>query len=43
MSNAKTDLVIDNFKNYNIIKIWAKRKINSKNPGSKAREVIIYN
>ncbi len=43
MSNAKTDLVIDNFKNYHIIKIWAKRKINSKNPGSKAREVIIYN
>lgn len=43
MSNSRTNLVLESFKNYNIISIWASRKINSKNPGSKAREVIIYN
>lgn len=43
MSNAKVDLVIDNFKEYNCIDIIARRAINSKNPGSTTTEVIIYN
>lgn len=43
LSNAKVDLVIDNFKKYNSEDIIARRAINSKNPGSKTMEVIIYN
>ena len=43
MSNAKVDLVIDNFKDYNCQDIVARRAINSKNPGSNTIEVIIYN
>jgi DNA adenine methylase len=43
MSNAKVDLVIDNFKDYNSEDIKARRAINSKNPGSTTTEVIIYN
>ena len=43
MSNAKVNLVTDNFKEYNCIDITARRAINSKNPGSTATEVIIYN
>ena len=43
MSNSKVDLVIDNFKEYNRNDIIARRAINSKNPGSKTTEVIIYN
>ena len=43
MSNAKVDLVIDHFKEYNINDITVRRAINSKNPGSTTTEVIIYN
>ena len=43
MSNAKVDLVIDNFKDYNCMDIIARRAINSKKPGSTTTEVIIYN
>jgi len=45
LSNADVPLVRDNFTNekYNISSILCKRSINSKNPGTKANEVIIRN
>jgi len=43
MSNAKVDLVTDNFKEYNCDDIIVRRAINAKKPGSKTTEVIIYN
>ena len=43
MSNAKVDLIINNFKDYNSEDIKARRAINSKNPGSTTTEIIIYN
>ena len=43
MSNAKVDLVIDNFKEYNYQDIIARRAINAKKPESTTTEVIIYN
>jgi DNA adenine methylase len=43
MSNSKVDLVMNYFKDYNIIEIEARRAINSKNPESKTIEVIISN
>ena len=43
MSNAKVDLVLDNFQGYNCEEVIARRAINSKNPESKTTEVIIYN
>lgn len=43
MSNAKVDLVTENFKEYNSQVIIARRAINCKNPGSMTSEVIIYN
>ena len=43
MSNAKVDLVIDNFKEYYCDEIIARRAINSKKPGSTTTELIIYN
>lgn len=43
MSNAKVDLVLDNFQGYNCEEVVARRAINSKNPESKTTEVIIYN
>jgi len=45
MSNADVNLVRENFTNemYNISSILCKRSINSKNPDSKAKEVIIKN
>lgn len=43
MSNAKVDLVITAFKDYNCEDVIARRAINSKKPGSKTTEVIIYN
>ena len=43
MSNAKVDLVTNNFKEYYCDSIKARRAINSKNPGSTTTEVIIYN
>tara|TARA_Y100000741_G_C18245607_1_gene555433 strand:- start:743 stop:1639 length:897 start_codon:yes stop_codon:yes gene_type:complete len=43
LSNAKVELVIDNFKQYKCEDIKARRAINSKNPGDTTTEVIIYN
>jgi len=43
MSNAKVDIVTELFGNYNCDDIIARRAINSKNPGAKTTEVIIYN
>jgi DNA adenine methylase len=45
LSNADINLVHENFTNekYNITSILCKRSINSKNPESKAKEVIIKN
>lgn len=43
MSNAKVNLVTDNFKNYKCDDIIARRAINSKNPGATTTEVIVYN
>ena len=43
MSNAKVDLVTESFEEYNCEEIIARRAINSKKPGSKTTEVIIYN
>ena len=43
MSNAKVELVLQNFKDYQIEEISCRRAIHSKNPGSKAMEVLITN
>ena len=45
LSNADVSLVRENFTNekYNILSILCKRSINSKNPNSKTKEVIIKN
>ena len=45
MSNSNTDFVKQNFpeEKYSIKVITAKRSINSKNPSSKTRELIIKN
>ena len=43
MSNANVKLVTDSFKGYKIDYIEARRAINSKNPASTAKEVIIHN
>ena len=43
MSNAKVDLVLDNFNDCNIEDVKARRAINSKKPESKTTEVIVYN
>jgi DNA adenine methylase len=45
LSNADVSLVNENFTNdkYNISSILCKRAINSKNPESKTKEVIIKN
>lgn len=43
LSNADVTLVRENFREYNTISILCKRSINSKNPESKAKEVIIKN
>lgn len=41
MSNSNVEIVNDTFKDYKIGSILCKRSINSKKPGSKAKEVII--
>lgn len=43
MSNAKVDLVMENFEGFECEEVIAKRAINSKKPGSITTEVIIYN
>lgn len=43
MSNSNVDLVKNSFKDYEIDEIIARRAINAKKPGSKTKEVIIYN
>jgi DNA adenine methylase len=43
LSNAKVPMVIESFKDYYCEDIIARRAINSKNPDSKAMEVIIHN
>ena len=43
LSNSDVELVRESFKTYCIIPILCKRSINSKNPNSKAKEVIIKN
>ena len=42
MSNAKVELVMDNFKDYKCEDIVARRAINSKDPGSTTTEAIVY-
>lgn len=41
MSNSNTELIYEIFKEYKIYKIDAKRRINSKNPSSMTKEVIV--
>ena len=45
LSNSDVDLVRSNFEDnpYDTLSILCKRAINSKNPGAKAKEVIITN
>ena len=43
LSNSNTDIVKDSFKNFTILEIDARRAIHSKNPGSKTKELLIYN
>ena len=43
LSNANVDIVLNNFKNYNIKNITARRAINCKNPEATTTEVLIYN
>ena len=43
LSNSNTGTVRDALKKFNIQEIYARIAINSKNPGSKTKEVIIYN
>ena len=42
MSNAKVDLVMEQFEGYNCEDIVARRAINSKKPGSTTTEILIY-
>ena len=43
LSNSDVKMINENFHNYNILSILCKRTINSKNPDSKTKEVIITN
>ena len=43
LSNAKVDMVLDKFSECNIDEITARRAINSKNPESITKELIIHN
>ena len=42
MSNAKVELVISSFNDYNIEDVSARRAINSKDPSSKTMEVLVH-
>ena len=43
MSNAKVDLVLNSFQDYEYETIMARRAINSKKPDSMTNEVLVYN
>ena len=43
MSNASVPLVLNNFTDFNLLQITARRAINAKKPGSTTTEVLIYN
>lgn len=43
LSNSSSQIVYDNFSEYNILEIKARRAINCKNPGSTTKELVIYN
>ena len=43
MSNSNTEPVREKLKKFNIVKIDARRAINSKNPAAKTKEVVVYN
>ena len=43
LSNSNTDIVKDSLKKFTILEIDARRAIHSKNPGSKTKELLIYN
>ena len=43
MSNAKVDLVTENFTEYSFDEFQARRAINSRNPADKTMEIIVYN
>ena len=43
LSNSNTDIVKDSLKQFTILEVDARRAIHSKNPGSKTKEVLIYN
>ena len=43
MSNANVEMVQTSMKKFKIDEITARRAIHSKNPGAKAKEVLIYN
>ena len=43
LSNSSSLIVYDNFSEYNILEIKARRAINCKNPGSTTKELVIYN
>ncbi len=42
-SNSAVKEVQDSFQNYNVIRVDARRAINSKNPAAKTQEVLIHN
>ena len=43
MSNANVEFVVENFADFHREEFLARRAINSKNPGKKAKELFIYN
>ena len=43
LSNSKVKIVMDEFKEFNMEDIVARRAINTKNPESKTTEVLIFN